>query len=312
MLQFPLSPTLANDLQEIDRIVRERTRSRAAVISVAGAQVLQADADRLRAALVLLSADLAGGYESARLLHAAAAVELIHAATQTHDDLVDAAERRRGVGRNEEWNSGVALMVGDYLFALASVEMAMSPDARVISTYSQAVMQICEAQLAPAPDLRTPGQAREQYLAQIRGLRAALPAAACRAGALCGGATPDQVEALGRFGEQLGLLQTVASELREFADPDGPIAPSLKHGLLSLPLIHTAGSSDADRLLAALDNSDPAELSWAMREVSTHGISLARADLLLIAEAARLALEDFPATPARSALLGLVEDTVCV
>lgn len=307
MLQLPLTPTLADDLQAVDAIIRERAHSRAAVISVAGSQLLQADADRFRAALVLLSADLIGGYESGRVLHAAAAVELIHAATQTHDDLVDAAERRRGIARTGEWNNGVALMVGDYLFALAAVEMALSPDARVIGTYSQAVMQICEAQLAPAADLRRLDEAREQHLARVAGLAAALPAAACRAGALCGGASPEQVEALGRFGEQLGLALAVASELREFLAPDGAIAPGLSRGLISLPLIYAAGAGDAERMAAALDGGSPAELAWATGAVREHGIVPAQTDMRLIGESARAALAGFPLTPARAALLALVD-----
>lgn len=307
MPQLPLNPILADDLQAVDAIVRERASSRAAVISVAGSQLLQADADRFRAALVLLSADLVGGYESGRVLHAAAAVELIHAATQTHDDLVDAAERRRGIARTGEWNNGVALMVGDYLFALAAVEMALSPDSRVIGTYSQAVMQICEAQLAPVADLRSPSEAREQHMARIAGLAAALPAAACRAGALCGGAPPEQVEALGRFGEQLGLALAVASELREFAGADGAIAPSLSRGLISLPLIYAAGAGDVERLEAALDGDRPADRAWAMDAVRAHGVAPAQTDAHLIVEAARAALAGFPQTPAKSALLALVD-----
>lgn len=307
MTQITLTSTLAADLQEVDRIVRERTRSRAAVISVAGSRLLQADAERLRAALVLLSADLIGDYASERVLHAAAAVELIYAATQTHDDLVDAAERRRGVPRTDEWSDGVALMVGDYLFALAAVEMALSPDARVIGIYSHAVMQICEAQLAPAAALHPLPQASEQHIAQIAGTTAALLGAACRAGGICSGATPEQIEALGLFGERLGLVRTIAAELREFVAHDGGSAPSLGRGLVTLPLIYAADSGDGARLAAALDSSDPAELSWATGEVQALGLAPARAELAHRAAAARAALAAFPDTPARAALLALTD-----
>ncbi|NTW97173.1 MAG: polyprenyl synthetase family protein, partial [Oscillochloris sp.] len=196
MIQLPLPPALLADLQEVDKIVRERTRARAAVIRVADPYVLRPGEDRLRAALVLLSAQ-AGEYRLERVLHAAAAVELIHAATRTHNDLVDEAERRRGIARQGDWNHGVSLMVGDYLFALAAGEMSLSPDPRVISYYSQAVMRICESELAPVPALRPLERAREQYLAHTGGAAAALYAASCRAGAACGGLPVDQVEALG-------------------------------------------------------------------------------------------------------------------
>lgn len=297
MTQFSLPAPLADDLRDVERLILERTHSRAAVISVSNARLLEPEAPRDRAALVLLAA-LTGDYRRERVLHAAAAVELIAAASATHGGLVDEAERREGVPRVGEWAQGVPLMVGDYLFALAAGEMALAPDARVIDFYSQAVMRISESALAPPPPLRPLEPARAGHLERLAG-QAALVAAACKAGGACAGATPEQIEALGRFGAELGLAMALADELRPFADG----APSgLQPGVVTLPLILAAHQGDGERLGAALGGEDGAELAWAAAEVARYGTAPAADELAQLAARATVALTTLPPSEGRDAL----------
>lgn len=298
MTQFPLPPALADDMRHVEQIILQRTHSRIAVISIAGARLMSAQGDRARAALVLLSART-GDYRAERVLHAAAAVELIYAATQTHGDLVDEAERRRGEARRGDWGQGVSLMVGNYLFALASGEMALAPDPRVIDFYSQAVMQISESALAAPPPLAPLDLARAAHLERLAGA-ASLVAAACRAGGACADAPPEQIEVLARFGHELGLALAVADEVRAFAGGAPP--DSLRAGAVSLPLILAAHAGDAERLAAALDGGDPAEHAWAAAEVGRHGLAPARAEVSRLAARARVALAALPAGDDREAL----------
>jgi geranylgeranyl pyrophosphate synthase len=301
-----LPPYMHADLEQVERIVQERTRTRAAVISIAGAYLPQPGDPQLRASLVLLAADL-GSYRSDRVLHAAAAVELIYAATRTHNGLIDEAARRRGEARNEPWNHGVALMVGDYLFALAAGEMALSPDPRVISYYSHAVLAVSEAELMPVTALRPLERAREQYALRVGGSSSALVAAACRAGAACGGLNETQIEALGAYGHALGMMLQIAAEIRDFAPGNSttPPASSLRRGKVSLPLIYAAQSGDGARLAAALDSDDRGELHWATDEVRRHGLAPARAELAAQVALAHAALADLPPGEARTRLEGV-------
>jgi len=302
MDELALPPALAADMQQVDQIVAERVRSRAAVISVAGADPGGAGRPRLRAALVLLAAAV-GAYRTERVIHAAAAVELILAATQAHDRLVDEAGRRRGAAGGE-WNHGVALMVGDYLFALAAGEMALSPEPRVITFFSQAVMQISEAALQPVPALAPFAAARAAHLERVGGAAAALYAAACRAGGACGNLPDEQIEALGRYGHSLGLALYLAEEARAFAGPE-PLPAGLRRGAVSLPLIVAAQAGDTARLAAAIDGGDPTELLWAAAEVRRLGLEPARAEAARHAAEARAALAPLTPGPPRNALDGL-------
>jgi len=316
MTKLQLPPQLAADLQQVEQRVLERTRTRAAVISVAGSRLLrpsephdEAHPQRLRAALVLLAA-AAGDYQGERVLHAAVAAELIYAATQTHYALVDEAGRRRGQPSSGEWGHGVALMVGDYLFALAAGEMALAPDPRVISFYCQAVMRFTESTLAPPPPLQPLDTARADYLERIGGTVGALTAAACMAGGACAGVGPQELEALGRFGHTLGLALQVGDEIRDLTatNNDEPPGALMWSGVLTLPLIYAINAGDGPRLQAALDSREPDELAWAVAEVARHGIAPARAEVARLADQARDALASFP--PASRALLAAADYAV--
>lgn len=302
MTEFPLPPALVADMQQVEQIVVERTQSRAAVISVAGSRLLRPEGTRLRAALVLMAART-GVYKLAQALHAAAAVELIHAATQTHADLVDQAERRRGRPQRGEWSNGISLMVGDYLFALAAGEMALAPDARVIGYYAQAVQRITESTLAAAPLLLPLEAAQTQHLERLGG-PASLVAAACRAGGACAGASPAQIEALGAFGHALGIAMQLGDEIRDFVAHDdlGAPATSLRAGVLSLPLIWAGQGADPGRLAAALDSGDLDEQAWAVAEVAAHGLVPARVEAARQAGMAHAALSELPASAGREDL----------
>jgi heptaprenyl diphosphate synthase len=298
MNQFQLPQPQAADMQQIERIMLERLNSQPAAASVAGSR-LAVGRGRLRAALVLLGAGLLGN-SSSNVAHAAAAVELIYAATSTHHDLVDGAERRRDAPPSAEpWPHGVTLMVGDYLFALAAGEMALAPDPRVIGYYSQAVADIAEAGLAPVRSLAPLALAREQHQATYGGKVAALFAAAGRAGMACGGGSPTQIEALGRYGAALGLAGQMAAEA---LDIEARGANTLRQGLISLPLIYAATREDPDRLLAALDSKSAGELAWALAAAQRHGLGPARSEAAGRVAVARAQLLAFPPSDARAAL----------
>ena len=110
-------------------------------------ELFVAGGKRLRPALVLLTARL-GEYEGARILPAAMAVEMVHAATLIHDDVIDRAPLRRGrptvaasIG-NES-----AIVVGDFYFAKAYELASRTGSAEVVAILARAVMEICAGEV---------------------------------------------------------------------------------------------------------------------------------------------------------------------
>src|SRR5262245_56028783 len=198
MNQLPVQAALLAVVDHVGRVIVERVQSRSAVIRIAGNYILTSGGKRIRAALALLAAQL-GRYQLDTVIHSAAAVELIHAASLVHDDLVDEADQRRGVRTvHTRWDGNVALMVGDYLFALAAAEMALAPDPRIIGYFSRGVMTICEGELSPVMNTAPLDTALDEYLYKIGCKTAALFEAACKAGMVCGGGSHEIGRASGR------------------------------------------------------------------------------------------------------------------
>src|SRR5919198_209528 len=234
MSQLPVPSALFADLEHVDRMIVERVQPRLSVIRVAGQHILTSGGKRIRAALALLASQL-GRYDLDRVIHSAAAVELIHAASLVHDDLVDEAERRRGtVTVHTRWDGDVALMVGDYLFALAAAEMALAPDPRIIAYFSHGVMTICEGELSPVMEAAPLDLATEQYLYKIGCKTAALFEAACKAGMVCGGGTQHEIDTLGQFGYQLGLAFQIVDDVLDYTADEAtlgkPAGSDLREG----------------------------------------------------------------------------------
>jgi heptaprenyl diphosphate synthase len=308
MSQLPIPPALLTDLEKVDQIIVERVRPRLSILQVAGRHILMSGGKRVRAALALLAAQL-GHYDLERVLHSAAAVELIHAASLVHDDLVDEAERRRGaVTVHARWDGDVALMVGDYLFALAAAEMAMAPDPRIIEFFSRGVMTICEGELSPVTHVAPLATALDQYMFKIGAKTAALFEAACKAGVVCGGGSPAQVDALGRFGYDLGIAFQIVDDVLDFTgDTDElgkPAGNDLREGTITLPLIYAvdAGGIALAEVLDAVPR-DENRIRWALGEVRRlGGADRALADAQRFAENALRHLDEFPDSEPKHAL----------
>jgi heptaprenyl diphosphate synthase len=308
MSQLPIPSALLADLDQVDQIIVERVQSRSAVIRVAGRHILTSGGKRVRAALALLAAQL-GRYELDQVIHSAAAVELIHAASLVHDDLVDEAERRRGtVTVHTRWDGNVALMVGDYLFALAAAEMALAPDPRIIAYFSRGVMTICEGELSPVVDVTPLATAIEQYMYKIGCKTAALFEAACKAGMVCGGGTQEHIDALGRFGYDLGLAFQIIDDVLDYTgDPQTlgkPAGNDLRAGTITLPLIYAVDAGGGPALAEVLDMrpTDEERLRWAVGEVRRLGAARAIKDAGRCADRALAHLDIFPDSGAKHAL----------
>lgn len=240
---------LNDDLHALEALLLARTESHSSSIAAAGAHTVQAGGKRLRAALTLLAARLRGSYRFEQSVHAAAAVELIHAASLVHDDLVDHTLKRRGhVTVHALWDNDVALMVGDYFFALAAAEMALCPDTRIITYYAQAVQTIVEGELHPVTTTTPFEVAMQQYLFKTGAKTAALFEAGCKAGMATGGGSEADIAALGRYGYSLGMAFQIVDDILDFTADEQtmgkPAGNDLREGTITLPLIYAIAESD--------------------------------------------------------------------
>jgi geranylgeranyl diphosphate synthase type II len=155
-------------------------------------------------------------------MNAAVAIEILHNFTLVHDDVMDhAALRRSRPTVHAKWDENVAILAGDELVAYAYRSLLKSPPAVagvILRVFTDAFIEVCEGQgfdkeFESRRDV-TPGE----YLRMIEKKTARVISAATQIGAIIGGGTARQIEALRAFGEQLGLAFQIQDDL---LDVDG-------------------------------------------------------------------------------------------
>lgn len=303
---------LSNDMRCLEELLLTCATSTSAAITAAATHTVQAGGKRLRGAQVLLAARL-GTYDFTTARHAAAAVELIHAASLVHDDLVDNTAQRRGrVTVHAEWDSDVALMTGDYLFAQAAAQMALCPDPRIVTTYAAAVQTIVTGELNPVTSPTPFSIALEQYTRKIAAKTAALFEAGCRAGAIVGGANEAQVEALGNYGYDLGIAFQIVDDVLDFTGSANvlgkPAGNDLREGTITLPLIYAIDTTNSSflREIAGQPDLSTDEVQQALRDVEhADGSRRAMDDAFAYMHRAITHLQAFPDQNARQALMDI-------
>lgn len=242
----------------------ERVELRLLEVAGAGAQpvarwataTIAAGGKRLRPLLVLLSAgERRAGADAAALVRAAVAIELVHAATLIHDDVLDAASLRRG--RATVWATAgreVATASGDALFARAFAELSENQDAGQVRALSRASSALARGELLQREDAWRADVSVDRYLERCELKTASLFAAACELGERNAATPTPDVPALGAFGRGVGLAFQLLDDVLDVTGPvertGKPRGADLLDGTITLPLI-LARAVDAE--LAALD-----------------------------------------------------------
>ena len=199
---------------------------------------------RVRPLLVMLSAGCFGPLNSnCRTL--ALASELIHTSSLLHDDVTDEGMERRGVATSRRlWGNAVSVLAGDLLLVHAlSLTFADMPSvvAELLVTL-RAMVDGEVHQLRGRTELLV---SESHYREVVRGKTASLFAWSARSGALCGGASQNQADRLGSFGEKLGVaFQLVDDVLDYVGTATGKTSlTDLRDGKLTLPLVLAVQSS---------------------------------------------------------------------
>src|SRR3989442_1607506 len=191
---------------DLDRVAEELRRIVAAdfpIIAAASDHILRKKGKLFRPTLLLLSHQAAGGGDR-RVVTLAAVVELIHLATLVHDDSVDHSALRRGLPTlNALFSHQVAVIMGDYLYSRAIIELVRLGDLEPLRVFARVTneMTIGEMRQLEAHDKLAFDEA--QYDLLIRAKTASLLSGAGEVGALR--ATAPVRGALGRFGMLLGM-----------------------------------------------------------------------------------------------------------
>jgi heptaprenyl diphosphate synthase len=283
------------------------------------ADLFAAGGKRLRPALVLLAA-MCGRYELERLRPAAMAVELTHAATLVHDDVIDRSAVRRGrptvaAALGDE----PAIVIGDFYFAKAYEFAARTDSPEVVGILARAVMEICAGEVRQQAIRYRYSTDVTEYMGRIRAKTATLLASCCDIGALLAGIDSPLRKALESYGVLLGLAFQIADDVLDYTGSEGevgkPIGLDIAEGFATLPLMLAMKDKvRAERLETVLRDGRKLSADEARRVVEEvragGGAEQATAVAREYASAARAQLDAIPACDARTALAALTDYVV--
>ena len=263
-----------------------------------------------RPTLLLLTHESCG-LGDARAVSLAAIVELIHLATLVHDDSVDHSVLRRGMPTvNTLFSHQVSVIMGDYLYSRAIIELARLDDLepiRVLARVTDAMTVGEMRQLAAYDALDFDEQ---QYELLCRAKTASLFAAACEVGALR--AEPAQRRAARLYGDALGMAFQITDDLLDYTEGEAvtgkPSGLDLREHKVTLPLIAVLARlapAERQRVEALFREATPGDgqVAEVVRLVEQNGgLEYARDRAAAFAAEAEAALDDLPSSAAREAL----------
>lgn len=232
---------VAGDLATIEAELRRDIEQDPAEVGAPMADLFEAGGKRIRPALVLISAKC-GRYDIERLMPAAMAVELTHAATLVHDDVIDRAPTRRGRPTvSARLGDEPAIVIGDYYFAKAYEHAARTGVAEVVDILARTVMSICAGEVRQQAIRYRYSTDVAEYMRRIEAKTADLLASCCDIGALLGGIDGAKRQALRAYGRSLGLAFQIADDVLDYTATEGevgkPIGHDIAEGFATLPLM---------------------------------------------------------------------------
>jgi len=233
----PYAPAMEK-VEEVIRRVEERAQSPVKEIL---AYLNHRSGKRLRPLLVIISSSLFGSIPPQAILVAGAA-ELIHTAALLHDDVVDEANpRRSGPTVNHLWGDKAAVLVGDYLLAEA-LHLLLDTDLEMIGIMAAVVADMCTGELDQLCSRFDPNQALAAYLKRVELKTARFFSACCRAGALLGGASSSEAEAMACYGLNIGMAFQLVDDLLDLQGEGRLLGKAtgqdLAAGVLTLPVLY--------------------------------------------------------------------------
>jgi heptaprenyl diphosphate synthase len=310
-----LETRVAAGLNRVEGALRDSVRSDYPFVTEASRHLVDAGGKRFRPLLVLLAAEF-GDPLAPGVIPSAVVVELTHLATLYHDDVMDEADLRRGAASaNARWDNSVAILTGDFLFAKASQILAdLGPEA--VRIQARTFERLCTGQIRETVGADGT-DAVAHHLRVLADKTGSLIATSGRFGAMMSGATPEVIDTMTIFGEQIGVAFQLADDIVDIvseSDESGKVpGTDLREGVPTLAALIALATDEDPRLQDLLtrpliDDADHTEALKRLREHSS--LEAARTEARRWADSARDTLGGLPDTSARAALVALCDYVV--
>ena len=254
---------LEKDLEDLILGLKNLIGAGHPILQAAAEHLFAAGGKRLRPGIVLLiskaiSKDLSLTTKHKRL---AEITEMIHTASLVHDDVVDEASIRRGVETvHSRFNTRVAVLAGDFLFAQASWHLANLDNVNVVKLLSRVIMDLAEGEIKQNLNRYDSAQTFSKYINKSYCKTASLIANSAKAAGVLSDLQEDKLNMLFEFGKNIGLAFQVVDDILDFTGNDKqlgkPAVSDLASGYLTAPVLYAL---EENHNLSVLINRELAE-----------------------------------------------------
>ena len=311
---------IRDDLREVEREFARHVQSQVALIPTIGDYIRNGGGKRIRPAVLLMAARMAG-YTGERAVLYASVLEFIHTATLVHDDIIDESQLRRGrEAVHTRWGNHVTVLFGDFLY-LKSMSLALTQDdLAIIRLLCDVTLRIVEGEIYQLTKNGDGDLTEAEHFDIVQSKTAYLFAGCARIGGMLGPITRDQQEALWQYGLNIGMAFQIVDDLLDFTGEEvalgKPVGGDLREGKLTLPVIHMRdrGGPRAAALLRKVVEAREVSLDeWhEIRALLTQTRSIEYASRVAsdYVERAKKTLYSFPSSDARDALMFLPDYVV--
>jgi octaprenyl-diphosphate synthase len=246
MLDFDeISKSLASDLDNLDRFLKNATKTDVPLINMLSEHMIESGGKRIRPIILILMSRMLGNDK--HILQAGAILELIHAATLLHDDVVDQSDIRHNIKTaNKLWGNDSAVLVGDFLYSRAFELIVEVNEENIYKILAETTNKISQGEVMQLMIKDKIMDNEKKYLDIIYLKTGKLFEASALVAAELAGA--EHLDTASSFGKNFGIAYQLRNDyLDYFGDQNKTgknIAEDLSEGKSTLPLIHSFNASN--------------------------------------------------------------------
>ncbi|MFM0776022.1 polyprenyl synthetase family protein [Streptococcus suis] len=253
-------PEIERGLEEVKSIILSEMMVLHPALTSKIVEYVEAPGKYLRAGLCLLFAQMTEGKISRSKLYFAAHLEVLHLATLIHDDVIDGADKRRGVtAAHQQFSNRIAIYTGDYLLAYSSRLFGKGLRLLEVSRddldlgNDKLMETILRGELSQLLNQFDANMTMKAYLKQIQGKTAFLFGLACQLGSFVPGQSKKESQLAFRAGQALGMAFQIRDDLIDYQleveESGKPRLQDIQNGIYTAPLLFAMQEDNSIRQL---------------------------------------------------------------
>jgi len=254
-----IKKVVANQMQAVEDELQQNA-STIEIVNEISTHIISNGGKRLRPLIMILAAKSCG-YQGDQHVKLATILELIHAATLLHDDVIDNSTKRRNKATaNFIWDNKLSILAGDFIYAMSFQKMTSIKSMEVLDILSSTTSYIVEGEIIQLTQNQKATISQADYLEVIDRKTAKLFSVAAKLGAVLGKKDQNTIKHFAEFGNSFGKAYQITNDIQDYShntEKTGKnICDDLKEGKPTLPFIlayEDSNTEDKGTLSSALE-----------------------------------------------------------